>query len=286
MLDFYVKKANGEKEVFYYRKLEDSLRNIGASDEVVKEIIAEINSYVRDGITTNEIYKKAFSILKKRQKAVAVRYSLKRAVAMLGPTGFPFEKYVAEIFKIQGYETLNGIIVHGKCAEHEIDVVAWKGDKLIFVEAKFHTDFGAKSDLKVALYVKARYDDILGLKFTFGGKERILNEGWLITNTKFSTAAIEYGECQRLNMVGWNYPFGNNLHNMIERDELIPLTALTSITTAEKNKLLAQGIVLSKNLLDEKLLKDQMFFDDIKIKKIKEEILMLCEHCRVQFAQK
>ena len=285
MLDFYIKKANGEKEIFYYRKLEDSLRKIGADEEVIKEIVLEINKNIHDGITTDEIYKKAFSILKRKQKTVAIRYSLKKAVAMLGPTGFPFEKYVAEIFKDQGYETLNGIIVKGKCAEHEIDVVAWKEDKLIFVEAKFHTDFGAKSDLKVALYVKARYDDILGLSFNFGGKDRILNEGWIITNTKFSTAAIQYGECQRLNMVGWNYPLGNNLHNMIERAELIPLTALTSLTTGEKNKFIEQGIVLSKSLLDEKLLKSFMF-DDLKISKIREEVFLLCEHCRVQFAKK
>lgn len=282
MLDFYVTKADGIREIFYYRKLEDSLRKNGASEEVIKEIINKISEYSHDGITTNEIYRKAFSILKRKQKSAAVRYSLKRAIAMLGPTGFPFEKFIAEIFKAQGYETLNGIIVKGKCAEHEIDVVAWKDDKLVFVEAKFHTDFSAKSDLKVALYVKARYDDILGLPFTFGGKERILNEGWLITNTKFSSAAIGYGECQRLNMVGWNYPYGNNLHNMIEREELIPVTALNSINTAEKNKFLNQGIVLSKTLLDEKILKDSLF-DDIKIKKIKEEIFTLCEHCKVQY---
>jgi hypothetical protein len=282
MLDFYIKKANGEKEIFYYRKLEDSLRKNGASEDIVKEILNKVGEYGHDGITTNEIYRKSFSILKRKQKSAAIRYSLKRAVAMLGPTGFPFEKFVAEIFKAQGYETLTGIMVKGKCSEHEIDVVAWKGDKLIFVEAKFHTDFGAKSDLKVVLYVKARYDDLLGLPFTFGGKERILNEGWIITNTKFSSAAIGYGECQRLNMVGWNYPYGSNLHNMIEKDELIPVTALNSINTAEKNKFLNQGIVLSKTLLDEKILKEYLF-DDIKIKKIKEEVLSLCEHCKVQY---
>lgn len=282
MLDFYVTKANGEKEVFYYKKLEDSLRKLGAGEDIIKEIVLEVTKYGHDGLTTSEIYRKAFSILKKRQKTVAVRYSLKKAVAMLGPTGFPFEKFIAEFFKTQGYETLNGIMVKGKCVEHEIDVVAWKEDKLIFVEAKFHTDFGSKSDLKVVLYVKARYDDLIGLKFNFGGKERTLDEGWLVTNTKFSSTAIQYGECQRLNMFGWNYPYNSNLHNMIEKEELIPLTALNSINTSEKNKFLAQGIVLSKSLLDEKILKDSGF-DDLKIKKIKEEIFLLCEHCRVQF---
>ena len=282
MPEFYVTKLTGEKEIFNYEKLERSLLKIGTDEDVIQEIFQEINKIAYEGISTSEIYRKAYSILRKKQKPVAIRYSLKKAVAMLGPTGFPFEKFISEIFKSQGYETVTDQIVKGRCVEHETDVVAWKENKLIMVEAKFHTDFGAKSDLKVVLYVKARYDDLLGLNFNFGGKDRILNEGWIVTNTKFSSAAIQYGECQRLNMVGWNYPYGNNLHNMIEREELIPLTALNSITMAEKNSFLSKGIVLSKDLLNEELLKSFMF-DDNKIKKIKEEVFLLCEHCRVQF---
>ena len=84
---------------------------------------------------------------------------------MLGPTGFPFEQFVAEIFKAEAYSTITDQIVQGKCVEHEIDVVAWKEKELIMVEAKFHTDFNLKSDLKIVLYVKARYDDIFGQEY-------------------------------------------------------------------------------------------------------------------------
>ena len=283
MPEIYIIKSNGEREVFDYSKLEASLKKIGTDDVVVKEILEEISKELHEGITTREIYKKAYSILKKKQKAVSLRYSLKKAVAELGPTGFPFEKYVAEIFKSQGYETETGVIVKGKCVEHEIDVVAWKKGELIMTEAKFHTDFNLKSDLKVVLYVKARYDDLYGNKYIFGGEERELTEGWIVTNTKFSTTAIQYDQCQpHLKLVGWNYPYGNNLHNMIERAELIPITALTSINTIEKNMFLARGVVLSKTLLDENLLKE-VNFDEKKIKSIITEVNSLCEHCRAQF---
>jgi len=286
MPEFYVIKENGEKEIFDYKKLENSLKKIGTSDELVEEVISEVSKSAHDGITTHEIYKKAYSILHKKHRPVAIRYSLKKAVAMLGPTGFPFEKFVAEIFKAQGYETEVDRIVKGKCVEHEIDVVAWKGEELLMAEAKFHTDFNLKSDLKIVLYVKARYEDIFGNKYVFGGKERKLTEGWVITNTKFSSTAIEYDQCQPLlKLVGWNYPYNNNLHNMIERHELIPVTALTTINQAEKNMFLARGIVLSKSLLDEKLLKD-LNFDDQKIKNIKIEVGELCEHCSKQFKDK
>ncbi len=283
MPEIYIIKSNGERELFDYKKLENSLKNIGTEDSIIKEIISEISNELHEGITTREIYKKAYSILRKKQKTVSLRYSLKKAVAELGPTGFPFEKYVAEIFKSQGYETETGVIVKGKCVEHEIDVVAWKEGELIMTEAKFHTDFNLKSDLKVVLYVKARYDDLYGNTYIFGGKERELTEGWIVTNTKFSTTAIQYDQCQpHLKLVGWNYPYGNNLHNMIERAELIPITALTSINTMEKNMFLARGVVLSKSLLDENLLKE-VNFDEKKIKSIITEVNSLCEHCRVQF---
>ena len=286
MLNFYVTKANGEKEVFDYRKLENSLRNAGANEEAIKDVVDQISKEGKDGITTNDIYRKAFSILRKRQRPIAIRYSLKKAVAMLGPTGFPFEKFIAEIFKAEGYTTLTDQIVQGKCVQHETDIVAWKENELIMVEAKFHTDFNLKSDLKIVLYVKARYDDIFGQEYVFGGQKRKLTEGWIITNTKFSATAIQYGQCQPLlKFVGWNYPYNNNLHHMIERHELIPLTALTTLSMSEKNAFLSRGIILSKTLFDTKLLQE-FHFDDKKIKSIQSEVQDLCEHCRRSFAGK
>jgi hypothetical protein len=286
MLDFYVTKSNGEREVFHYRKLENSLRKAGAAEDVIAEVVAEISKDGKDGITTNDIYRKAFTILKKKKTPIAVKYSLKKAVAMLGPTGFPFEKFVSEIFKAEGYTAITDQIVEGKCVEHEVDVVAWKPKELVMVEAKFHTDFNLKSDLKIVLYVKARYDDIFGQEYTYGGEKRKLTEGWIVTNTKFSTTAIQYGQCQpALKFVGWNYPYDNNLHDMIERHELIPLTALTSISTAEKNLFLSKGLILSKSLLDLSLLKE-FNFSERKIKSIQEEIDALCVHCRERYGKK
>lgn len=288
MNEFYVIKANGEKELFDYKKLENSLRKVNASDEIVSQIISEISveAKTKEVVTTQDIYRMAFSFLRKKQKPIAARYSLKKAVAMLGPTGFPFEQFVAELFKAEGYETVTDQIVEGKCVEHEVDVVAWKKEELIMTEAKFHTDFNLKSDLKIVLYVKARYDDIFGKEYLYGGQKRKLTEGWIVTNTKFSTTAIRYGQCQpALKFIGWNYPYNNNLHDMIERHELIPLTALTSINTSEKKLFLSRGIILSKNLLDVDILKG-FNFDEKKIESIQEEVKGLCEHCRERFGKK
>jgi hypothetical protein len=79
----------------------------------------------------------------------------------LGRPAFPFETYIAALLKARGMGGARPTkIVRAACVEHEVDVVAKKGDETMYVEAKFHNSPGFKTDLKVALYVKARMDDI------------------------------------------------------------------------------------------------------------------------------
>lgn len=241
-------KSNGQTENFDPSKLEASLVQSEATPELVAQIIDHIQKEITDGTTTAQIYKHAFFLLHKKQLSAARRYSLRRAIANLGPTGFPFEKYVAEILKSQGYTTLTGEIVKGGCVEHEVDVVAWNDSKLLMVEAKFHNDQSIKTDLKVALYVKARFDDLLEATHFYGGKRRKLTDSWLVTNTKFTSTAIEYGLCKGLTMIGWNYPGKINLQSMIEDGDLLPLTSVSEISQAELKILFEQGIVLCRQV--------------------------------------
>lgn len=208
-------KANGERETFVPEKLEASLLRAGASPEEVKGVVDHIVATLRDGMTTKELYEHAFRYLAEWKKPVAKRYSLRRALMEMGPTGFPFEDLVAEILKEKGFETLTRQTVLGGCVPHEVDVVAWNKKKLIMVEAKFHNELGTKSDLKTALYIKARFDDLKDNVYDYGGEDRKLTEGWLVTNTKFSSTAIHYGICQNLVMIGWNYPEKGNLEDLI-----------------------------------------------------------------------
>jgi len=274
----FIIKADGTKELFNPDKLQRSLRKIGTPQDTVDIILAEIQSTLKEGSTTKEIYTKAFTLLKKHKKSASLRYSLKKAVADLGPSGFPFEDYVSEIFKAQGYETLTDQIVMGKCVPHEMDVVAWNDKELIMIEAKFHTDFGTTSDLKVALYIKARFEDLQNTVFKFGGVERKMTKGMLITNTKFSTTAIQYGECNNLNMLGWNYPISHNLHDLIEKMDLTPLTVLTTITQNEKKMFLANKVVMAKQLGDFGILK-KFGIPDENAKNIIREVYEICKVC-------
>ncbi len=221
--EIIILKANGKREPFDMNKLRSSLFRAGATDSAIEKVVSRILGELKDNMSTGDIYKYAFDILHKIEKQVARRYSIRRIVMSLGPSGFPFEKFVARLLEAKGYETVTDQIVLGSCVSHEIDVVAWNKEKLIMCEAKYHNELGTKSDLKVALYVKARFDDIreAGTVFNYGGKKRVLDEGWLITNTKFSSTAIHYGECKNLTMIGWNYPETGNLQDMIEETGIL-----------------------------------------------------------------
>ena len=90
MKSFYVTKATGEKERFDVSKLKRSMSNAGASHSAIKKVISALQPHFRDGITTKEIYSKAYSLLKNYSEPSAGRYKLKEAIMELGPSGFPF----------------------------------------------------------------------------------------------------------------------------------------------------------------------------------------------------
>jgi hypothetical protein len=280
MQNKYIIKATGEREVFNPQKLRDSLAKVHASSEAIENIVEQIERELQENDTTKDIYRHAFELLGKNESPAAARYSLRRSVMELGPTGFPFEQFVAEIFSSKGFETTTDFIARGECAEHEIDIVAWKESELIFVEAKFHNELGIKSDLKIALYIKARWDDLKNVDFacpnppsqSFGEARRKMTEGWLVTNTKFSESAIKYAKCRNMKLIGWNYPEQGNLQDLIEEAHLHPITCLNSSTPSDEKLLMQAGIILCKQAKENPDILKQAGLSDEKIAKMLAEI--------------
>ncbi|MDB5225449.1 MAG: ATP-cone domain protein [Candidatus Adlerbacteria bacterium] len=241
-----ITKADGTREAFDNHKLMASLARAGADRTAAHEIAELIGEELFDGITTQEIYRRAFAHLRNQRKGAAARYSLKRAVWDFGPSGFPFETYVAALLRAEGWEASTDRIIQGACVEHEVDVVAKKGGETLYVEAKFHNSPGFKTDLKTALYVKARMDDIRAAGKAKGDPGRVL--GLLVTNTKFTTHASRYAACAGLELLSWEEPNGKTLHDRIDAAGLYPVTALTSLSRREKTMLLEKRIVLCSDL--------------------------------------
>ena len=244
-------KASGVKEPFSANKLRNSLQRAGADNNAINDIVEHIEGELHEGMTTKEIYRHAFSLLKKRAKSVALKYSLRKAVMELGPDGFAFERLVAAVLAKQGYKVQVGGMLKGWCVEHEVDVLAEKDSEHIFVECKFHNQPGVKTDLKVALYVHARFQDINKLHMEDAKKENRVprvHNGWLITNTKLTSTAIDFSKCAGLYVVGWDYPHTGNLQDLIAEAHLHPITCLSSISVQQKKALIANKAILCRDV--------------------------------------
>ncbi len=272
-------KMTGERDEFSEAKLKHSLERSGASDVVILEVIEIVKKSLYDGITTKEIYKKAFDLLRKTsQPSTAARYKLKNAIMELGPTGFPFEKFIGAILSYEGFQTQVGVIVKGHCVNHEVDVIAQKNNQHFMIECKFHSDAGRFCNVKIPLYIQSRFKDVEAQWEKQPGHGTKFHQGWVVTNTRFSSDAIQYGICAGLYLLSWNYPRKNSLKERIDRSGLHPITCLTTLTKNEKQKLLDKDIVLCTDLtLHPKLLKS-LEISEKRQKKILRETHELCNN--------
>lgn len=272
----YITKYSKEKKKFSPYKLKRSLRNAGADIELANVITQKIEK--EPSIShTSDIHDFAFDYLKKANRPIAARYNLKRAIADLGPTGFPFEKFVGELLRRKGYSVKIGQIVRGACISHEVDVLAHKEDKHYVIECKFHNRHWAKSHIQTALYIKARFDDIEKYcKIQHNGKNKF-HAVWIVTNTKFTGDATRYSNCAGVNLISWSYPKGGSLVNIVEELGVHPVTALTTITKKQKKQLIDRGIVLCRNLENNSNILSQIGFNNNRINTILNEARGICE---------
>ena len=245
-----VKKNNNEIVEFDILKLESALMRSGATTDNIKAIISEIEPQLFDGISTRVIYRIAFKVLRKRSKKLSAYYSLKKALLEFGPTGYPFEVFVGALLQKQGYKVEVGQVINGKCVTHEVDVVAINKDTKLYVECKFHQRKGHKNDVKIPLYINSRFHDIKNNLSSLPENKNFNFKGMIVTNTRFSSDAIDFGKCAGLQLVSWDYPAGNCLRDWIDRADFHPITCLSSATKVAKQKMLNNGIVICRDIVE------------------------------------
>lgn len=236
-------KADGSSETFDPERLVISLMRSGAGEHAARRIAEIITSTVAPGTSSKEIYTRAFTLLRKEARPVAARYALRRALLELGPTGHPFEDFISHLYRAEGWQVETRKIMKGKCVSHEVDFYASHPGQNTFIaaELKYHNDPGYKTDLKVALYVKSRFDDVFDCDPT--KRSCPIDRGLLVTNTKFTSEAIAYAECSGVELLGWGYPTNNNLFIRMSRARVYPITTLTCLSLAEKRLLIGSGLI-------------------------------------------
>lgn len=249
-------KADGSNEIFDPNRLATSLERSGASTHTAEKITRLITENILPGTSSREIYARAFSILRREARPVAARYALRRALLELGPSGHPFEDFVSRIYTAEGWQVETRKMIKGKCVYHEIDLYAShkKQNESLAAELKYHNDPGYKTDLKVALYVKSRFNDIFACDSSTRSCQ--IDRGILITNTKFTSEAITYATCSGIELLGWGYPENNNLFMRMSRARVYPITTLTGLSRTEKRLLIenrtvsVDEIVSNRKVLD------------------------------------
>lgn len=275
-LDMKIIKHSGAVVDYNSEKLKNSLLKSGANQSVVERIINQIESEIKDGFTTKKIYKLAFGLLKKSANAHAARYNLRNAIQMLGPSGFFFEKYIARLFAAENFETKTNITLQGQCISHEIDILIRKNNEISMVECKFHAGRDAVSDVKIPMYILSRFNDLNKFSQAIFSSTDWISSCWIVTNNRFTSDAIDFAECSNLQTLSWNYPKNNNLKTKNDSELLYPITSLTSLSIAEKDKLLVLDIVLVKEIINNSYALDKIGLSPNRIKNVLKEASELC----------
>lgn len=269
-------KSSGERATFSIEKLKRSLEHSGADPKTINETIDKVTTELYPGMSTQQIYNRAFALLKKKKNHWASKYKLKKAIYELGPTGFPFERFIAALLKHSGYITEVGITIQGQCVTHEIDVLAEKNNQAILIECKFHNDKGINCNVKVPLYINSRYNDVKSNWNSNSKNIAKLSKAWVVTNTRFTEDATNYGNCANLYLLSWDYPKTNGLKHRIDQLGLYPITVSTILTKREKQFLLNRDLVLCRELIGDAFYLDHLGISEKRKKRIMTEIKMLC----------
>ena len=268
----HVFKSSGAMQLFSAKKLKRSIQRAGLGPNESREITKEISNKIKPGVKTKDIFNNTFKLIQKKSPIAAIHYSLKKSLLELGPTGFEFEYFVSKYFQEIGFATEIGKIIQGEFVGHEVDIVASKQNYQTYVECKFHNNAGRSNDIKVALYVKARWDD---LKNGLNGKT--LKDYFIVTNTTFSTDAVAYARGTGLMLLGVNAPADESFLDKIKKLKLYPITSLIRLKKIYRQELLINKIILCKDLLGSRKFLLNLGLNEEYIDEIFEDIIKLIQ---------
>jgi hypothetical protein len=245
-----ITKASGERESFREEKLLDSLVRVDVKKSKAQKICKQVAKGLYPNISSGEILDNVIECLEQEDPSFAARYNLKRAMMELGPTGFPFEKFVSKVLGSYQYVTRTNVTLRGHCISHEVDVLAEKKDTSYLVECKYHNTRGLKTNVRTALYVWARFLDI-EQRMRKAHPRKVFSP-MLVTNTKCTSQARTYAKCVGMKVLAWRYP-ARGLERLIEQKNIYPVTVFPSLSSRMKRELISRDILFVRDILTHSL---------------------------------
>ncbi len=270
-----IKKKTGEKELFDPQKLCNSIVMAGASQNLAQQVCSIVEESLEGGASSEKIFNTTQRYLSEFDAGLAAVYGLDRGLSALGPSGFLFEQYIAEIMNALGYKVSNNMYAQGEGASHEIDVWAEKGNIVFIIEAKYKNDYKRKTHINQVMYADARLQDIRRRAKKDGDNREFYF--WVITNTRFTDNAINYIEHRDVQLMGWDYPKFINLKKIAYDKKLYPVTVIPSLTKKILKTFSEKGIVLVKSLehMSVAELQETFGMTNSQARKIESEVLEL-----------
>lgn len=276
MAPVHITKYSGNSDTYDESKFRESLRNAGTPEPLIDETADRVQGILYDGISTQDIYKEASKLLQNFSKKSAGRYRLKEALYELGSFGFPFENFVAELLSRLGYETEMGVTVLGDCVTHDIDVIAQNDDAYLLVECKFCSRDDQRCNVNVPLYVQSRFQDVMKNWSDGTATNDKIHKAWLVTNSRFTYDAEEYGNCVGLKLLSWDFPRKKGIKDLVDYLNLYPATCLSSLTKEEKIQLLSHDIIFCRQITEDKKRLEEAGINQRQISRIAKEAEEIC----------
>ncbi|MEM7821276.1 MAG: restriction endonuclease [Candidatus Aenigmatarchaeota archaeon] len=244
----FVTKFDGRKEIFQKEKIIRTCLRMRATREQAEYVAEKIETKAYDGIPTKKILELIFFYLKKFRPEISYHIDLRKSISLLRPKP-DFEIFVQLLLKALGYEVIPNQIVRGICVEHEIDAIAKMGKETIFVEVKHHLNPHTYTGVDVCLETFARMED-LREGYLKGINKIKFDYALIVCNTKFSEYAKNYSLCKNIKLLGWNFPEGRGLEQIIIEKKLYPITFLKELDPDTEKKIADSGIVLLKQMAE------------------------------------
>ena len=246
----FVIKADGNRQLFDREKVVKTCLRMGASRKIADEVAEKVEKRLYDGIPTSKILQMTFSLLRKYKPAIRHLLDLRKGLSLMDSMP-EFENFVQILLAHNGFEVTPNRLVTGKCVEHKVDPIARKDGITYFVEAKHHINYHTPTGLNESRIARAILEDVTE-GFELGKSNLKIDRAMIVTNTRYSEHARRYGKCRNILQIGWSSPANLSLQNMIEEKNLYPLSCLRDLKSETKTKLVNSGIVLMKQLFEEK----------------------------------
>jgi hypothetical protein len=243
-----VVKSDGRRQDFDPEKVRATLRHYGVTGDQAEEIIQEVRGSLYDGVRTKKILQMIKQHLERRMIPTWVKDDLRTALGRM-ISAPDFEEYIRILLRAEGYQVEPNKTIRGHCVTHEIDGVASRDGKLLYLETKHHSSTHTLTDFSVSLAAKAKIDDITR-GYHEGLNPYLFDKVLIVCNTRLTEHARRYADCMGIDHLGWKTPDNKGLEAIISEKRIYPVTIIKSLKVGERNRLSEAGVVTLNQLRD------------------------------------